>query len=83
PLYRKMGLCASKKNRERRNWLKLPAMIVCSYIIDLLLLALTLIIGQMLSDKIHAGSRTNAFQQSLIMNAFALIEIFKEILRLI
>ncbi|EEA4005299.1 mechanosensitive channel protein [Salmonella enterica] len=83
PLYRKMGLWARKKNRERSNWLQLPAMIVGAFIIDLLLLALTLFISQMLSDNFHAGSRTIAFQQSLFLNAFALIEFFKAILRLI
>lgn len=83
PLYRKMGNWARKKNRERRNWLQLPAMIVGAFIIDLLLLALTLFIGQLLSDRLNAGSRTIAFQQSLFLNAFALIEFFKAILRLI
>ncbi|MGS9149749.1 mechanosensitive channel protein, partial [Salmonella enterica subsp. enterica serovar Infantis] len=38
PLYRKMGLLARKKNRERSNWLQLPALIVGAFIIDLLLL---------------------------------------------
>lgn len=83
PLYRKMGNWARKKNRERRNWLQLPAMIVGAFIIDLLLLALTLFVGQLLSDRLNAGSRTIAFQQSLFLNAFALIEFFKAILRLI
>lgn len=83
PLYRKMGQWARNKNRDRSNWLQLPAMIVGAFIIDLLLLALTLFVGQILSDKMNAGSRTIAFQQSLFLNAFALIEFFKAILRLI
>ena len=83
PLYRKMGQWARRKNRERSNWLQLPAMIIGAFIIDLLLLALTLFIGQILSDRMNAGSRTIAFQQSLFLNAFALIEFFKAILRLI
>lgn len=83
PLYRKMGDWARKKNRERSNWLQLPAMIVGAFIIDLLLLALTLFVGQLLSDRLNAGSRTIAFQQGLFLNAFALIEFFKAILRLI
>lgn len=83
PLYRKMGQWARRKNRERGNWLQLPAMIIGAFIIDLLLLALTLFVGQILSDKMNAGSRTIAFQQSLFLNAFALIEFFKAILRLI
>ncbi len=53
----KMGLGHAKKNRERSNWLQLPAAIVGAFIIDLLLPALTLFIGgQMLSDNFHAGS---------------------------
>lgn len=83
PLYRKMGQWARQKNRERSNWLQLPAMIIGAFIIDLLLLALTLFVGQVLSDNLNAGSRTIAFQQSLFLNAFALIEFFKTVLRLI
>ncbi|HEY2453909.1 MAG TPA: mechanosensitive channel protein [Scandinavium sp.] len=83
PLYRKMGQWGRKKNRDRSNWLHLPAMITGALIIDLLLLGLTLFVGQMLSDRLNAGSRTVAFQQSLFLNAFALIEFFKAILRLI
>src|SRR5690606_2096537 len=37
----------------------------------------------MLSDNLNAGSQTIAFQQSLFLNAFALIEFFKALLRLI
>ncbi|STK72826.1 membrane protein YbiO [Escherichia coli] len=40
-------------------------------------------VGQVLSDNLNAGSRTIAFQQSLFLNAFALIEFFKAVLRLI
>lgn len=83
PLYRKMGQWGRKKNRDRSSWLHLPAMIAAALVIDLLLLGLTLFVGQMLSDRLNGGSRTVAFQQSLFLNAFALIEFFKAILRLI
>lgn len=83
PLYRKMGYWGRNKNRERSNWLQLPAMIIGAFIIDLLLLALTLFVGQVLSANLNGGNRTIAFQQSLFLNAFALIEFFKAILRLI
>ncbi|SCB89940.1 mechanosensitive channel protein [Kosakonia oryziphila] len=83
PLYRRMGNWGRRKNRERRNWLQLPAMIMGAFIIDLLLLVLTLFIGQLLSTRLNAGNSTIAFQQSLFLNAFALIEFFKTILRLI
>ncbi|MRS13843.1 mechanosensitive channel protein [Enterobacteriaceae bacterium RIT691] len=83
PLYRKMGKWGRKKNRDRSSWLHLPAMITLAIVIDLLLLALTLFVGQMLSGRLNAGNPTIAFQQSLFLNAFALIEFFKAILRLI
>lgn len=83
PLYRKMGEWGRRKNRERSSWLHLPLMIAGAFVIDLLILALTLFVGQMLSDNLNAGSQTIAFQQSLFLNAFALIEFFKALLRLI
>jgi len=83
PLYRKMGQWGRHKNREKHNWLQLPSMIIGAFIIDLLLLALTLFVGQVLSANLNNGNRTIAFQQSLFLNAFALIEFFKAILRLV
>ena len=83
PLYRKMGHWGRHKNRDRSNWLQLPATIAGAFIFDLLLLALTLFVGQLLSDRLNGNNPTIAFQQSLFLNAFALIEFFKAILRLI
>ncbi|WLI78428.1 mechanosensitive channel protein [Kosakonia sp. H02] len=83
PLYRKMGDWGRRKNRDSSNWLQLPAMIIGAFIIDLLLLALTLFVGQILRANLNGGNSTIAFQQSLFLNAFALIEFFKAILRLI
>jgi hypothetical protein len=37
----------------------------------------------MLADRLNAGNKTIAFQQSLFLNAFALIEFFKALLRLL
>ena len=83
PLYRKMGEWGRRKNKNRANWLQLPVMIVLAFIFDLALLALTLFLGQIFIDMMNAGSRTIARQQGLFLNAFALIEFFKAILRLI
>ncbi|MGP3591123.1 mechanosensitive channel protein [Vagococcus sp. WN89Y] len=83
PLYRKMGAWGRRKNRDRSNWLQLPAMIISALLIDLMLLALTLFVGQVLSNRLNAGNHTIAFQQSLFLSAFAVIEFFKIILRLI
>lgn len=83
PLYRKMGQWGRKKNQQKSSWLHLPLMIASAFIIDLLLLALTLFMGQVLADRLNAGNKTIAFQQALFLNAFALIEFFKALLRLI
>ncbi|WP_425499455.1 mechanosensitive channel protein [Klebsiella indica] len=83
PLYRKIGHWGRHKNRERRNWLQLPATIAGAFICDLLLLAVTLFIGQIISERLNGNNPTIAFQQSLFLNAFALIEFFKTLLRVI
>lgn len=83
PLYRKMGSWGRRKNRETSSWVHLPLTIASAFIIDLLLLSLTLFIGQILSEYLNTGNPTIAFQQTLFLNAFALIEFFKAILRLI
>jgi len=83
PLYRKMGSWGRRKNRETSSWIHLPLTIASAFIIDLLLLALTLFVGQILSEYLNTGNPTIAFQQTLFLNAFALIEFFKAILRLI
>ncbi|MBM7342437.1 mechanosensitive channel protein [Pantoea coffeiphila] len=82
PVYRRMGAWGRRKNSDRTSWLHLPAMIAGAFVIDLLLLALALFVGQILSDNMNGGSRTIAYQQGLFLNAFALIEFFKAILRL-
>jgi hypothetical protein len=69
PLYRKMGQWGRHKNRDRSNWLQLPATIAGAFIFDLLLLALTLFVGQM--QRSPEWQPTIAFQQSLFLNAFA------------
>ncbi|RPH28934.1 mechanosensitive channel protein [Buttiauxella warmboldiae] len=83
PVWARMGTWGRKKNRDRSSWLHLPLTILGAFIIDLLLLALTLFVGQIFSDMMNAGNRTIARQQGLFLNAFALIEFFKAVLRLI
>ncbi|MBP2197026.1 mechanosensitive channel protein [Pantoea cypripedii] len=83
PIWQRMGRWGRNHNLERSKWLHLPATIVLAFIIDLLLLALTLFIGQIISDNYHGDNRTIAYQQGLFLNAFALIEFFKAVLRLI
>ena len=77
------GQVGTQKNQHKSSWLHLPAMITGAFVIDLLLLALTLFVGQLLADRLNTGNKTIAFQQGLFLNAFALIEFFKALLRLI
>ena len=83
PLYQRMGHWGRKKSSQPGSWLHLPLTIIGAFMIDLLLLALALFAGQILSNNLNAGSRTIAYQQGLFLNAFALIEFFKAVLRLI
>ena len=83
PLYRRMGRWGRKKSNQPGSWLHLPLTLVGAFVIDLLLLALALFVGQILSNNLNGGSRTIAYQQGLFLNAFALIEFFKAVLRLI
>lgn len=83
PVWQRMGRWGRHQNLERTKWLHLPATIMMAFMLDLLLLALTLFIGQIISENYHNNSRTIAYQQGLFLNAFALIEFFKAVLRLI
>lgn len=83
PIYRRLGEWGRRRSQDRNSWFPLPATIAAAFIIDLLLLALSLFVGQIISDNTHGGNRTIAYQQGLFLNAFALIEFFKAVLRLI
>ncbi|WP_241898864.1 MULTISPECIES: mechanosensitive channel protein [unclassified Erwinia] len=83
PLYRLAGRWGRQKKADHTSWLQLPVAILGAFIIDLLLLALALLVGQFLSNALNAGNRTIMHQQGLFLNAFALIEFFKAVLRLI
>ena len=76
PLYRKMGEWGRHKIAIAVTGSSCLT-IAGAFIIDLLLLALTLFVGQLLSDRLNGNNPTIAFQQSLFLNAFALIEFLK------
>ncbi len=83
PVWQRMGPWGRNHNLDRTKWLHLPATIIVAFLLDLVLLALTLFVGQIISDNYHNNNRTIAYQQGLFLNAFALIEFFKAVLRLI
>jgi hypothetical protein len=59
-----MGQWGRHKNRDRGNWLQLPATIAGAFIFDLLLLALTLFVGQMLSDRLNGNNPPSPFSKA-------------------
>ncbi len=82
PLYRKMGQWARQKSRTQQ----LAAASGDDYrgvYYRPTVTGTDIVCRPVLSDNLNAGSRTIAFQQSLFLNAFALIEFFKAVLRLI
>ncbi|MBS0880025.1 mechanosensitive channel protein [Pantoea sp. JGM49] len=83
PVWQRMGPWGRNHNLDRTKWLHLPATIIVAFLLVLVLLALTLFVGQIISENYHNNNRTIAYQQGLFLNAFALIEFFKAVLRLI
>lgn len=83
PFYRRMGRWARAKSSQPGCWLYLPLTIFMAFVIELLLLALALSVGQISSNNMNAGNSIIARQQGLFLNAFALVEFFKSVLRLI
>lgn len=84
PLYRRMGDWGHHvKHRQQGPWYKLPAAIIGAFVIDLLILLMALAAGNLFAQHVNAGSAVITRQQTLFLNAFAVIEFFKAVLRLI
>jgi len=83
PLYNRIGSWGRNAKDHGGPWYKLPAAILGAFIIDLLVLMLVLAGGKLFSHQFNNGSAVIAHQQSLFLGAFAVIEFFKAVLRLI
>lgn len=68
---------------QRGPWYKRPAAILGAFAVDLLVLLLALAAGNLFARHVHADSATILRLQTLFLSAFAVIEFFKAVLRLI
>ncbi|WP_369606349.1 mechanosensitive channel protein [Serratia marcescens] len=83
PLYKRMGSWGHNARLQRGPWYKRPAAILGAFAIDLLVLLLALAAGNLFARHVHADSATILRLQTLFLSAFAVIEFFKAVLRLI
>ncbi|MGP2689305.1 mechanosensitive channel protein, partial [Serratia nevei] len=83
PLYKRMGSWGHNARLQRGPWYKRPAAILGAFAVDLLVLLLALAAGNLFARHVHADSATILRLQTLFLSAFAVIEFFKAVLRLI
>ncbi|WP_329906478.1 mechanosensitive channel protein [Serratia quinivorans] len=83
PLYKRMGSWGHNAKLQQGPWYKLPTAILGAFAVDLLVLLLALAAGNLFARHVNADSATILRLQTLFLSAFAVIEFFKAILRLI
>jgi small-conductance mechanosensitive channel len=83
PLYKRMGSWGHNAKLQQGPWYKLPTAILGAFAVDLLVLLLALAAGNLFERHVNADSATILRLQTLFLSAFAVIEFFKAVLRLI
>ncbi|SUI67018.1 mechanosensitive channel protein [Serratia liquefaciens] len=83
PLYKRIGNWGHNAKLQHDSWYKLPTAILGAFAIDLLVLLLALTAGNLFARHVHADNATILRLQTLFLSAFAVIEFFKAVLRLI
>ncbi|MGO2158207.1 MAG: mechanosensitive channel protein [Serratia proteamaculans] len=83
PLYKRMGSWGHNAKLQQGPWYKLPTAILGAFAVDLLVLVLALAAGNLFARHVNADSATILRLQTLFLSAFAVIEFFKAVLRLI
>lgn len=83
PLYVRLGRWGNNARLKQAHWYQLPASILGAFVIDLVILLLTVAAGNLFTQYMNGGSALIARQQALFLSAFAVIEFFKAVLRLI
>lgn len=83
PFYKRIGSWGHKAREKRADWARRPTAIISAFIIDLLILLFCVTAGNIIATTFGTNSPVTMRQQALFLNAFALIEFFKAILRLI
>ena len=83
PLYKRLGRWGHHAREKEAHWYQLPASILSAFAIDIGILLLTVAAGNLFTQYVNGGSPLIARQQALFLSAFAVIEFFKAVLRLI
>ena len=83
PLNKRMGSWGHNAKLQQGPWYKLPTAILGAFAVDLLVLVLALAAGNLFARHVNADSATILRLQTLFLSAFAVIEFFKAVLRLI
>ncbi|MBP1128654.1 small-conductance mechanosensitive channel [Serratia sp. PL17] len=83
PLYKHMGNWGHNARVQHGPWYKRPVAILGAFAVDLLVLLLALAAGNLFARHVNADSATIMRLQTLFLSAFAVIEFFKAVLRLI
>src|SRR5471032_1805942 len=83
PLYKRLGRWGHHARLKEAHWYQLPASILSAFAIDITILLLTVAAGNLFTQYVNGGSALIARQQALFLSAFAVIEFFKAVLRLI
>lgn len=83
PFYKRIGSWGHKAREKRADWARRPTAIISAFVIDLLILLFCVTAGNIIATTFGTNSPVTMRQQALFLNAFALIEFFKAILRLI
>lgn len=83
PLYKRLGRWGHHARLKEAHWYQLPASIFSAFVIDISILLLTVAAGNLFTQYVNGGSALIARQQALFLSAFAVIEFFKAVLRLL
>ncbi len=83
PLYKRLGRWGHDARLKEAHWYQLPASIFSAFVIDIGILLLTVAAGNLFTQYVNGNSVLIARQQVLFLSAFAIIEFFKAVLRLI
>ncbi|TCV98082.1 small-conductance mechanosensitive channel [Biostraticola tofi] len=83
PLLRRVGHWGRKTHERYKSGVKAVLVLLGAFAAELGLLLAAVMVGQLLGQYLSDGSRVLARQQALFLNAFALMEFFKLLLRMI
>ncbi|WP_255557022.1 mechanosensitive channel protein [Sodalis sp. dw_96] len=83
PLLHRMGRWGRTANGKYKNGVKRVLVVFGAFAIEMIILVAAVMLGQFLAEYLNADSRTIARQLSLFLNAFAVMELFKALLRMI